>query len=60
MAVKALIFGTDGLYPQLKPLYDVQVKKGNFEIVGYADFDENGELNIYQLKNIPGGGGFVS
>ena len=46
MAVKALIFGTDDLYPQLKPFYDLQVQQGNLEIVGYAVF-ENNEMKIY-------------
>ena len=37
MAYKTLIFGTDDLYPKLKPLYDAQVKGGNLEIVGVVD-----------------------
>lgn len=56
MAVKALIFGTDDLYPKLKPLYEAEVKKGNLEIVGYADFNETGELNIYEIEMINGRG----
>ena len=53
MAVKALIFGVDDLYPQLKPFYDLEVKRGNLEIVGYAVL-ENGGVKLYAN---PGGGG---
>ena len=53
MAVKALIFGTDDLFPQLKPLYDAEVQRGNMEIVGYATL-ENNEWHIY--ANQTGGG----
>ena len=44
MAVKVLMFGTDDLYPQLKPFYDQAVYQGLIEIVGYARF-ENGIIN---------------
>ena len=54
MAVKALIFGTDDLYPQLKPFYDLEVKRGNLEIVGYAVPEGNG-WRLY--ANSDGGGG---
>lgn len=37
MAYKALIFGTDDLYPKLKPLYDAEVQRGNLEIVACVD-----------------------
>lgn len=53
MAVKALIFGTDDLFPQLKPFYDLEVKRGNLEVVGYAVL-ENGGVKLYAN---PGGGG---
>lgn len=53
MAVKALIFGTDDLFPHLKNFYDLEVKRGNLEIVGYAVF-ENNQWRIYAN---PGGGG---
>ena len=53
MAVKALIFGVDDLYPQLKPFYDQEVKRGNLEIVGYAVL-ENNKWRIY--ANQTGGG----
>ncbi len=54
MAVKALIFGTDDLYPQLKPFYEQEIKRGNLEIVGYAVL-ENDKWLIY--ANPSGGGG---
>ena len=53
MAVKALIFGTDDLFPQLKPFYETEVQRGNLEIVGYAVF-ENNKWRIY--ANQTGGG----
>ena len=53
MAVKALIFGVDDLYPHLKPFYDLEVQRGNLEIAGYAVF-ENKEWRIYANS---GGGG---
>ena len=37
MAYKTLIFGTDDLYPKLKPLYDAEVERGNLEIVAVVD-----------------------
>ena len=55
MAIKTLIFGTDDLYPILKPFYDLQVQNGNLEIVGQAVF-ENNQVKIY--SNNPGGGGW--
>ncbi|MBR1729400.1 MAG: CatB-related O-acetyltransferase [Selenomonadaceae bacterium] len=53
MAVRALIFGTDDLFPKLKPFYDREVEKGNLEIIGYAVFKDN---KIYLLKNLQGEG----
>ena len=46
-AVKSLIFGTDDLFPQLKPFYKNEAQRGNLEIVGYAIFTEKG-LKVYQ------------
>ncbi len=57
MAIKALIFGTDDLYPQLKPFYDLQVQAGNLEIVGTAVFESDG-IKIYSENNLNWGGGF--
>lgn len=57
MAVKALIFGTDDLFPHLKPFYENQVKEGNIEIVGYG-YIENDKLKTYSDNN-PGGGGLI-
>ena len=37
MAYKILIFGTDDLYPKLKPLYDAEVERDNLEIVAVVD-----------------------
>lgn len=54
MAVKALIFGTDDLYPVLKPFYDIQVQKGNLEIIGQANF-ENGQIKLDSENNLGGG-----
>ena len=53
MAVRSLIFGTDDLFPQLKPYYDLEVKRGNLEIVGYAVL-ENNQWRIHANSN--GGG----
>ena len=53
MAVKALIFGVDDLYPHLKPFYDLEVKRGNLEIVGYAVL----ENNQWRMYANPDGGG---
>lgn len=53
MAIKTLIFGTDDLYPTLKPFYDAEVQKGNLEIVGQAVFEGN-QIKIH--NNIQGGG----
>ena len=49
--IKALIFGTDDLFPQLKPYYDREVEKGNLEIIGYAIFDKD---KIFLVKNLQG------
>ena len=51
MAIKVLIFGTDDLYPVLKPFYDYQVQQGNLEISGYAIF-EGDEI---KFSSNPGG-----
>lgn len=36
MAVKALIFGIDEIYNELKPFYETAIQRGDIEIVGYA------------------------
>ena len=46
MAVKALIFGTDDLYPALRQYYDLEDRIGNLEIVGYAVIEDN-KINFY-------------
>jgi|GEM_PF-767450 len=50
MAVKAIIFGTDDLFPKLQPHYDKQVKQGNFEIVGYVDATKE-ELKFFSTPD---------
>ena len=50
-AVKALIFGIDDLFSQLKPYYDREVERGNLEIIGYAVFQND---KVYLLKNLEG------
>ena len=57
MAVKALIFGTDDMYPALRPLYEAEVQRGNMEIVGYADFTEDDDFELYTLEKIGTGTG---
>ena len=54
MAVKALIFGIDDLFNELKPFYELAVQRGDIDIVGYAVF-EKGTINFY-----PGEGGSSS
>ena len=41
MAVKALIFGIDDLFPQLQPFYEMAVQRGDIDIVGYAVFEQD-------------------
>ena len=38
MAVKTLIFSVDDLFNELKPFYDMEVQRGDIDIVGYAVF----------------------
>ena len=54
MALKTLIFGTDDLYPVLKPYYEREVLRGNIEIVAYAVF-ENGTINLVDATGKRGG-----
>ena len=54
MALKTLIFGTDDLYPVLKPYYEREVQRGNIEIVAYAVF-ENGTINLVDAEGKRGG-----
>ena len=37
MTFRVLVFGTDDLYPKLKPLYEQEVKRGNLKIVAEVD-----------------------
>ena len=54
MAYKTLIFGTDDLYPKLKPLYEAQVKAGNLEIVATAEL-KGDDVNIVYVDGRRGG-----
>jgi len=54
VAVKALIFGVDDLFNELKPFYEVAVQRGDIDIVGYAVFENNA------VKLYPARGGFVN
>ena len=58
MAVKALIFGTDGIFHDLKKFYRQEIKRGNLQIIGYAVFNENG-LKVYQNEWGGDGGGLA-
>lgn len=57
MTYKTLIFGTDDLYPKLKPLYDTAVKNGILEIVAEIDSlndacaAENFDIAIISSRN---------
>ena len=55
MALKALIFGTDDIYSELKPLYDAAVARGNLEIVATAELTNN-SVNLVYADGRPGGG----
>ena len=59
MAYKALIFGTDDLYPKLKPLYDAEVQRGNLEIVAEAELT-NDMINFICADDKWGGGDYDS
>ena len=52
MAVKALIFGVDDLFNELKPFYARAIQRGDIEIVGYAVIEKN-EVKLF---NTVGGG----
>ncbi len=49
MAVKALIFGVDDLFPALKPFYEMAEQRGDIDIVGYAVFESDG-IKLYPAK----------
>ena len=56
MAIRALIFGIDDLFSTLKPFYELEIQRGNLEIVGHAII-ENGNITIHtEQPNIRGGG----
>lgn len=55
MAYKALIFGTDDLYPKLEPFYKQHVECGNLEIVATAEIQKD-SVNLVYADSKPGGG----
>ena len=55
MALKALILGTEDWYPHLKPFYDLEVQRGNLEIVGYGVFENNDSVKLYANHATNGG-----
>lgn len=59
MAYKALIFGTDDLYPKMKPFYDAEVQRGNLEIVAVVD-DAAKLADDFDLVIISSHGNFYS
>lgn len=59
MAYKTLIFGTDDLFGQLKPIYDQYVQRGLLEIVAYAVI-ENGTVKLITPQGKRGGGRTIS
>ena len=52
MAVKTLIFSFDDKFNELRQHYAMSIQRGEIEIVGYANFDENGNVNIFSLEVI--------
>ena len=56
MTVKALIFGVDDLFNELKPFYEVAVQRGDIDIIGYANLEKDG-IKLYPAR---GGGGSSS
>jgi len=54
MACKALIFGTDDIYNELKPFYDRAIKRGNLEVIATADMEKD-SLNFVYADGRRGG-----
>ena len=50
MAVKAIIFGVDDIFHELKPFYDMAIQRGEFEIIGQAVL-EQGEIKIVTAQD---------
>ena len=48
MAVKALFFGVDDMFNELKPFYDMAIQRGDIEAVGYATIEKDG-VKLYTL-----------
>ena len=49
LAIKALIFGVDDLFNELKPFYEVAIQRGDIDIVGYANFEKDG-IKLYPAR----------
>ena len=49
MTVKALIFGVDDLFNELKPFYEVAIQRGDIDIIGYANLDKSG-VKLYPAR----------
>ena len=49
MAVKALIFGIDDLFNELRPFYEMAVQRGDIDIVGYAVIEQGG-IKLYPAR----------
>lgn len=55
MSYKALIFGTDEAYENLKPFCEIAIKRGDFEIVARGKM-ESDNVNIVYVDSKRGGG----
>lgn len=49
MAFKALFFGVDDLFNELKPYYDMTIQRGEIEPVGYAVI-EQGKISVFPVN----------
>lgn len=46
MAVKALLFGIDDIFNELRPFYEMTVQRGDIEIVGHSVI-EQGRIKLF-------------
>ncbi len=54
MAIKALFFGVDDLFNELRPFYELAVQRGAIESVAFAVI-EQGRISVFPANG--GGGG---
>ena len=47
MTCKALIFGTDDIYNELKPFYDRAVQRGSLKVIATADMEKDSVNLVY-------------